>query len=594
MSECQTTEPSQPSVTKMSQRNFEFDVMLSYSWSDKAKVKVLRAALLARNLRVWFDEEHMRGYVDATMALAIRNSAIFVPCLSQSYDESINAMKEFRYASTKKKHQIAIRLEPGERCEEVEFNISPTLWFALDDASEQQINNMADHISREARRLDPLPIAEAMSQFRIVPSSDLDLHWFPITIPYGGFGKVSRGLLDFQDEVVFKNLDDYDEIILKRVQDQLKSISSLSHPRLLKVFGITDGSGLNSRGLILEFISRGSIYDLMMEETSHGERPSVAHRLRILLNTAIALKVLIGAGILASITLKNIFVDHDWLAKVCVTPDVENLDSEKAVTLAFSAIILQVMNWTLTERETLNEEVMFPDETPIGFHIFFKQCSDGVESSRPSIQIICECLSNFLTFSGLALVVRSAISPTSVASPIPQFFNSLFDGIKKLETAQKRKSGTPPPIKKPLRKVVNQFVHTQADEIDLNIGDNVMVNTTYSDGWCRGRNFSNKTEGLFPVSSLEPEAIQFDKRQAFLSKRSNSTDEKNKKLDGEKFDVSVDYISTQADEIKLNAGDIVEVMWQYSDGWCKGKNLTTKLYGIFPYGCLEIKGDNKK
>ncbi|KAJ3117267.1 hypothetical protein HK098_006307, partial [Nowakowskiella sp. JEL0407] len=51
-----------------------------------------------------------------------------------------------------------------------------------------------------------------------------------------------------------------------------------------------------------------------------------------------------------------------------------------------------------------------------------------------------------------------------------------------------------------------------------------------------------------------------------------------------------EFFPTLDDEIQLQVGDKVQVVEQYDDGWCIGKNLTSGEIGAFPGACLSEEG----
>ncbi|KAJ3119408.1 hypothetical protein HK098_005517 [Nowakowskiella sp. JEL0407] len=136
-----------------------YDVFLSYAWADKPSVLKIKSTLQEKGLRVWFDEEQMRGVLAAAMADGIDSSLFFVCCLSKSYEKAKNAMKEFRYATANHKKFIAIRLEEGKRLPEIEFEVSPQLWLPYEQNSAKQLENAATYIKDEVEflnlRFDP-------------------------------------------------------------------------------------------------------------------------------------------------------------------------------------------------------------------------------------------------------------------------------------------------------------------------------------------------------------------------------------------------------------------------------------------------------
>ncbi|KAJ1565708.1 hypothetical protein HK096_011478 [Nowakowskiella sp. JEL0078] len=55
-----------------------------------------------------------------------------------------------------------------------------------------------------------------------------------------------------------------------------------------------------------------------------------------------------------------------------------------------------------------------------------------------------------------------------------------------------------------------------------------------------------------------------------------------------RYTVTMAYKHTQGDEIDLEIGDVVELSMKFSDGWCKGKNISTGSEGLFPLGCVGV------
>ncbi|KAI9008045.1 hypothetical protein BC832DRAFT_404259 [Gaertneriomyces semiglobifer] len=54
------------------------------------------------------------------------------------------------------------------------------------------------------------------------------------------------------------------------------------------------------------------------------------------------------------------------------------------------------------------------------------------------------------------------------------------------------------------------------------------------------------------------------------------------------------YTPVQADEIKLNVGDMVEIEESFSDGWARGMNCNTRQTGVFPLACLTGPSQNRE
>ena len=76
----------------------KYDIMLSYSHSDKDLCYRLHDRLVKDQFRVWIDKDHMYGATMAAMAEAIENSQFVVICMSDSYKQSVYCQSEAHYA----------------------------------------------------------------------------------------------------------------------------------------------------------------------------------------------------------------------------------------------------------------------------------------------------------------------------------------------------------------------------------------------------------------------------------------------------------------------------------------------------------------
>ncbi|KAI8983767.1 hypothetical protein BDB01DRAFT_709947, partial [Pilobolus umbonatus] len=59
------------------------------------------------------------------------------------------------------------------------------------------------------------------------------------------------------------------------------------------------------------------------------------------------------------------------------------------------------------------------------------------------------------------------------------------------------------------------------------------------------------------------------------------------------FFVVATYSPTLSDEIDIQAGDQVEILVEYDDGWCQGINLSRgHAKGVFPKHCVSSTAPN--
>ena len=56
-----------------------------------------------------------------------------------------------------------------------------------------------------------------------------------------------------------------------------------------------------------------------------------------------------------------------------------------------------------------------------------------------------------------------------------------------------------------MRTVLKPFISDRmdyGDEVDLQVGDTVVVRTIFADGWCEGVNVTSGKSGMFPAESV--------------------------------------------------------------------------------------------
>ncbi|KAM6501392.1 SH3 domain containing protein [Amanita muscaria] len=101
------------------------------------------------------------------------------------------------------------------------------------------------------------------------------------------------------------------------------------------------------------------------------------------------------------------------------------------------------------------------------------------------------------------------------------------------------------------------FYPQHRDEIHLRAGDRIEVVQKYDDSWLQGKKLDGSF-GLFPQSYTVPAPLTPEYVYAI-------------------FDFHPEY----QDEIYLSAGDRIEVVQKFNDGWCQGKNFAGR-FGFFP------------
>ncbi len=93
------------------------DVFISYNWSIKEKVKELYQELINLNYKVWLDDNELNdnnlnnNNNNNETANGIKNSKIFISCITNDYCKCNSCNLEIEYALAKKKQIIALIID---------------------------------------------------------------------------------------------------------------------------------------------------------------------------------------------------------------------------------------------------------------------------------------------------------------------------------------------------------------------------------------------------------------------------------------------------------------------------------------------------
>jgi hypothetical protein len=98
--------------------NYKYNIFLSYAHENKTEVMNMLIHLTKAGLTVWKDTEEMhQRNIDEHMMNGIRNSHVFVACISTNYKNSLNCTREFNYGIAIKKDIISVLFEEiGKDC----------------------------------------------------------------------------------------------------------------------------------------------------------------------------------------------------------------------------------------------------------------------------------------------------------------------------------------------------------------------------------------------------------------------------------------------------------------------------------------------
>ncbi|UJR20496.1 hypothetical protein I4U23_023624 [Adineta vaga] len=102
---------SQPSVSSIPTKK-QYDIMISYSHSDKELCHQIAKSLELDNLRIWIDFQQIHGNMADTIAEAIENSEVVLICMSSTYKESSVCKSEATYAVKRGCHIIPLVMTP--------------------------------------------------------------------------------------------------------------------------------------------------------------------------------------------------------------------------------------------------------------------------------------------------------------------------------------------------------------------------------------------------------------------------------------------------------------------------------------------------
>jgi len=110
-----------------SNKQFAFDIFLSYNHEHKRYAETLYHKLCSLNFKVWFDDVEL-DHNPLTLQLAdgINKSHVFMCCISKKYSESRNCREELLFAFSKNKPPIILMFEHfKEISEEIQMKINP-------------------------------------------------------------------------------------------------------------------------------------------------------------------------------------------------------------------------------------------------------------------------------------------------------------------------------------------------------------------------------------------------------------------------------------------------------------------------------------
>jgi len=104
----QQTPIQQLSTSTPAHNSYKYDIMISYSHSDKSICHAIYKRLEKDNFKVWIDKNEMCTETTDQMAKAIVESEFVLLCMSESYQESVYCRLEAHYALKQQRHMIPL------------------------------------------------------------------------------------------------------------------------------------------------------------------------------------------------------------------------------------------------------------------------------------------------------------------------------------------------------------------------------------------------------------------------------------------------------------------------------------------------------
>ena len=101
-------------IKRFARAKYMKSIFISYHRGTRKEVRKLCDLLESQSHDVWLDEKELNAGnqpLTAELAMAIKNSKVFLCCITKDYCKSYNCNLEFEYASAKKKPIIPLMIE---------------------------------------------------------------------------------------------------------------------------------------------------------------------------------------------------------------------------------------------------------------------------------------------------------------------------------------------------------------------------------------------------------------------------------------------------------------------------------------------------
>jgi hypothetical protein len=111
----------------------KMDIFLSYNWNIKEQVKLFHEELEKENFKVWRDDKQLHAgnnALTAELAKGIKESKVFICCITKDYCKSNNCNLEIEFASSCKKQMIVLMIDKIEPTEIDEIQVEDRLKYS--------------------------------------------------------------------------------------------------------------------------------------------------------------------------------------------------------------------------------------------------------------------------------------------------------------------------------------------------------------------------------------------------------------------------------------------------------------------------------
>ncbi|KAI8614286.1 hypothetical protein BC830DRAFT_398208 [Chytriomyces sp. MP71] len=161
---------------------------------------------------------------------------------------------------------------------------------------------------------------------------------------------------------------------------------------------------------------------------------------------------------------------------------------------------------------------------------------------------------------------------------------------------------------------LSDFDPQSPDEIQVTRRDKITVDHVFDDLWATGFNHRTIENGVFPLAVFSPPAYErlFAKRVSSIDRSRKSVpppvppkdvieptvpkqqqqeqqeqhEQQQMKRNQQVYTAIYNFIAELPDEIPVTAGDKINVMQNFDDGWTMGYSFRLNKVGILPQGCL--------